>query len=58
MLTAYREGDFATAQNFLAEARKSPGARIALFDIYEKRLMEQNGTETPSDWNATQLISI
>lgn len=58
MLTAYREGDFAGAQNFLAEARKSPGARIALFDIYEQRLMEWSGAEKPADWDPTEIVSV
>ena len=58
MLSAYREGDFASAQNFLAEARKSPGARIALFDLYEQRLTQWNGREKPTDWDPTEIISV
>lgn len=50
LLNAYREGDVATAKTMLAQAQKSPGAKIALFDIYQERLdaLEKNGV--PAGW--------
>ena len=51
MLAAYREGDFATASKFLSEVKKSPGARIALFDLYGDRLAHHQAEGEPDDWN-------
>ncbi|MEO1015962.1 MAG: CHASE2 domain-containing protein [Pseudomonadota bacterium] len=38
MLAAYRSGDAQGAKLNLLRARRSPGANIALFDIYEERI--------------------
>ena len=38
MLSAYRRGDRDAAAAALATVRKSPGAAIALFDLYEERI--------------------
>ena len=58
MLAAYRDGDFNAARNYLAEARRSPGAKIALFDLYEERLNHRSGAEAPSNWDGVQSVTI
>ncbi|MCA8888853.1 MAG: adenylate/guanylate cyclase domain-containing protein [Parvularculaceae bacterium] len=58
MLTAYREGDYLTARAHLNKAKQSPGARIALFDIYEDRIMamaDQGGA--PESWDGAQIVT-
>ena len=57
LLSAYREGDIATAKTMLAKAKKSPGAKIALFDIYEDRLRDLEGKDLPADWDGTTQAS-
>lgn len=55
LLAAYRRGDIVEAREHLAKIKKTPGAKIALFDIYEERLNEfaQNGV--PNDWDGVTV---
>ena len=50
-LKAYRAGDLEAARTMLEKTRKSPGARIALFDIYEERLDAFSKSGLPADWD-------
>ncbi|MBI1393057.1 MAG: CHASE2 domain-containing protein [Alphaproteobacteria bacterium] len=47
MLSAYRSGDAQAARLNLLRARRSPGANIPLFDIYEKRILAMDGADAP-----------
>ncbi len=55
LLTAYRSGDIAEAQEILAKIKKSPGAKIALFDIYEDRLNAFVANGVPDDWDGVTV---
>jgi len=50
-LAAYRSGDIAKAQEILVQIKKSPGAKIALFDIYEDRLNAFARNGLPENWD-------
>lgn len=50
LLTAYRAGDAAKARIMLDKAKKSPGAKIALFDIYEERIAAMEKDGAPTGW--------
>jgi adenylate cyclase len=58
MLTAYREGDWLSARSHLAKAKQSPGARIALFEIYEERIKTMSENATPENWDGAQIVTI
>lgn len=58
LLAAYRSGDFAAARIHLAKAKESPGARIALFDIYEERIAKMAATGAPEDWDGAQDVIV
>ncbi len=51
LLAAYRSGNVGEAQEILARIKKSPGAKIALFDIYEDRLDAFAADGVPEDWD-------
>lgn len=51
LLGAYRSGDMAKAREFLEKARSSPGAKIALFDIYEERIRRFTEKGLPEGWD-------
>ncbi|MEM9495548.1 MAG: CHASE2 domain-containing protein [Pseudomonadota bacterium] len=51
MLAAYRSGDMETAKEMLAKAKESPGANIALFDIYEERIQKMLDDGVPDRWD-------
>ncbi len=51
LLAAYRSGDVSEAQAMLTKVKKSPGAKIALFDIYEERLQDLAANGVPADWD-------
>ncbi len=55
LLAAYRAGDAAKARRMLDQAKKSPGAKIALFDIYEERIsaMEKDGPR--AGWDGVSI---
>ena len=50
-LKSYREGDIATARTLLDKTKQSPGAKIALFDIYEERVATLSKKGVPEDWD-------
>lgn len=58
LLAAYREGDFLAARASLAKARQSPGARIALFDLYERRIQEKLDEKASAAWDGAQTVTI
>jgi adenylate cyclase len=58
LLTAYRSGDWAAARQMLNEARKSPGSKVALFDIYEERIRKLSELGVPSDWDGAHAVVI
>ncbi|MEM8770595.1 MAG: adenylate/guanylate cyclase domain-containing protein [Pseudomonadota bacterium] len=51
LLAAYRKGDVNEAQSMLEKVRQSPGAKIALFDIYEERLRALTREGVPEGWD-------
>jgi len=51
LLTAYRAGDFTAARTMLEKVKQSPGAKIALFDIYEERIGKMLEAGAPKDWD-------
>jgi adenylate cyclase len=51
LLSAYRAGDMATARANLEKAKSSPGAKIALFDIYEERIRKYADEGVPKGWD-------
>jgi class 3 adenylate cyclase len=55
LLSAYRTGNVAEAQAQLAKVKKSPGAKIALFDIYEERLNDLAAKGVPEDWDGVTV---
>jgi adenylate cyclase len=58
LLAAYRAGDFAAARQMLMKAKESPGAKIALFDIYEERIRRMAETGAPSGWDGAHSVVI
>lgn len=50
MLAAYRKGDGQNARVMLEKTKKSPGAKIALFDIYEARVTKLELEGAPTAW--------
>ena len=57
LLAAYRRGEVAEAQDILARIKKSPGAKIALFDIYEDRLNALAASGVPDNWDGVTTAS-
>lgn len=57
-LIAYRAGDAASARELLAKARQSPGAKIALFDIYEERMAKFSEHGFPENWNGVHEAAV
>ena len=57
-LAAYRAGEFAEASALLEQVKKSPGAAIALFDIYEERLAEMAANGTPPQWDGAEKVTL
>ena len=58
LLQSYREGDFLSARANLAKTRQSPGAKIALFDLYEQRIQSMIDKGAPSGWDGSQTVTI
>jgi adenylate cyclase len=56
-LAAYRAGNFEEARKLLAKAKEAPGARIALFDVYEARL-KQLGETAPEGWDGAHPAAV
>ncbi len=51
LLVSYRSGDLVTARKMLDKAKQSPGATIALFDIYDERIKKMSETGVPHGWD-------
>jgi len=58
LLAAYREGDAVEARAQLAKARQSPGAKIALFAIYEQRIARLAEAGAPAGWDGAEQVTI
>lgn len=54
-LKSYRAGDLVTARTMLQKTQSSPGARIALFDIYQERLDQLAKSGIPENWDGAQI---
>ncbi|WDI32043.1 adenylate/guanylate cyclase domain-containing protein [Hyphococcus flavus] len=50
-LKAYRAGDMTKAKDLLQKSKSSPGAKIALFDIYEERIAKLTARGLPEGWD-------
>ncbi len=57
LLAAYRSGNISEAQDILARIKESPGAKIALFDIYEDRLNAFAADGLPEGWDGVTVAS-
>ena len=51
LLASYRSGDLVNARKMLDKAKQSPGAKIALFDIYEDRIKKMSESGVPHGWD-------
>lgn len=58
LLTAYRAGDMAAARANLEKAKASPGAKIALFDIYEERIAKYADKGVPEGWDGAHSAGV
>ncbi len=58
LLAAYRSGDMTAARTNLEKARSSPGAKIALFDIYEERIAKYAGKSLPEGWDGAHSAGV
>ncbi len=57
LLSAYRRGDVREAQDILARIKDTPGAKIALFDIYEERLKALAADGVPEGWDGVTIVN-
>jgi hypothetical protein len=56
---AWRDGDFLAARGNLAKAKALPGAKIALFDLYEQRIAKMAETEGGAKtWDGAQVVTL
>jgi len=58
MLASYRNGDWLSARSHLTKARQSPGAKIALFDLYDERIRLRLNEDAPENWDGAQIVTI
>lgn len=58
MLAAYRSGDLTKAKAMLEKSKSSPGAKIALFDIYEERIRKLSEEGVPEGWDGSHPATI
>lgn len=58
LLSAYRAGDMAAARASLEKAKASPGAKIALFDIYEERISKYAAEGVPQGWDGAHSAGV
>ncbi len=59
MQTAWRDGDFLAARANLAKARALPGAKIAMFDLYEQRIAKMADAEGGlKAWDGAQTVTL
>jgi adenylate cyclase len=56
LLAAYRAGDWQAAKTFLSKVKESPGAKIALFDIYEERIRKMAEHGPPAGWDGAHSV--
>ena len=56
---AYREGDWLAARANLAKARALPGAKIALFDLYEQRIQKMSeAANGAAPFDGAQIVTL
>lgn len=58
MLAAYRSGDWLEARASLAKAKQSPGAKIALFDLYERRIQRMLDERERENWDGAETVTL
>ncbi|MEL7486455.1 MAG: CHASE2 domain-containing protein [Pseudomonadota bacterium] len=58
LLSAYRAGDWAAARTMLKKVKESPGAAIAVFDVYEERIEDLAANGAPPDWDGAHPVTI
>ncbi|MAW81087.1 MAG: hypothetical protein CMI63_12690 [Parvularcula sp.] len=58
LLAAYRSGDMTAARANLEKAKSSPGAKIALFDIYEERIKRYAEKGLPENWDGAHTAGV
>ncbi len=58
LLAAYRAGNASVARTLLDKVKKSPGANIALFDIYEERIKRLETKGAPEGWDGAHQAEI
>ena len=58
LLASYRAGDMAAARANLEKAKSSPGAKIALFDIYEERIANYAEKGVPQGWDGAHSAGV
>lgn len=58
LLAAYRSGDMTAARANLEKAKSSPGAKIALFDIYEERIQRYAEKGLPENWDGAHTAGV
>lgn len=58
LLSSYRAGDMTTARTMLEKAKASPGAKIALFDIYEERIKSFAENGLPENWDGAHGAAV
>ena len=58
LLASYRAGDMAAARANLEKAKTSPGAKIALFDIYEERIAKYAEKGLPEGWDGAHSAGV
>ena len=58
LLSAYRSGDVAAARAMLKKVKESPGAAIAVFDMYEERIETMAERGAPPDWDGAHAVTI
>ena len=58
LLAAYRAGEWDAARTHLAKVRELPGAKIALFDIYEARIRKMSENGAPKDWDGACEVTV
>lgn len=58
LLASYRAGDMAKAREMLGQVKSSPGAKIALFDIYEERIAKLTEKGLPEGWDGAHPAGV
>ena len=58
LLASYRAGDMAKAREMLGQIKSPPGAKIALFDIYEERIAKLTEKGLPEGWDGAHPAGV